>query len=338
MRHITTTQRKLFPCRQLRAGAIAGAITVFPWIGIFGEPMDLGFSGGSQASAVFVEALKDGKLLGTGTAFEVVFTSDPIGEFHFFATAKHVIEAADKIRVYVNRNLNAPDAQAGKEKIKPFGIELYRKENRMWQESPEEIDIAVVFFQLVSASGRASRESDAQQYAAAKDVAPVERVWRANPPVAIPGGVVDRLDPDGLNDLFFSGYPLGMRSRTWLRPLSRRCTMAADSVAGMDFVDRNGAYFLIDYAPFEGDSGSPVFLHSIELEHGRITVKNRLAGVVSGKVQLDQMLRSNSQGLDTDVEVSLRRKVPIMGKVAPARYIEKSILAFIGRNWVIAKN
>lgn len=320
----------------LRMFSMIFALILFFQNEILGQMISLQQMGNGPKSSVFIQDIKEGKVLGSGTAFQVVYSTSPSGdEYRFLVTALHVIRGADSIQVLFNRNLNMPDRLAGKPEIVSLPVPLTLGNTSLWQPAPDGVDIAVVFLSRESQQEVETRPQRGAQYMEETTTSPASNIiWIDNPAVPIPADIAMSLPDEDLADIYYSGYPLGLHGQYRIQAFTHRCTVALPSTKGLPFSDISPYDFLVDCAPFEGDSGSPVFIRSVFFRgNGTLAeIKTQLAGVMSGYVSWNQISKATSETLDTEIDLEVHKKNMLgLGYVAPARYILLAIQNFLSR-------
>jgi len=301
---------------------------------VYSQQISINNVGNAPKAAVFIESLKSDNPIGTGTAFKVKYsTAIDAGEFVFLVTAKHVIENGDTIRIYLNRNLNQTDKIDGKSKIYSEAFPMWGNGVALWEPARDNVDISVLFLDYIPKMQIESRNTRAEQYMQ-KASTTTEEIWIDNLIWPISSESLENLPEDDLADVFYMGYPLGLRSNEWLRAFTRRCTIALPTMEGIHIQGVNEKDFLIDCAPFEGDSGSPVFIHEVKLTPEGLfnSIDTRLIGVMLGYISWNEIAKTSSKTRDMEIDTEIRKKNILgMGKVAPVRYIGYAIQDFLAR-------
>jgi hypothetical protein len=92
--------------------------------------------------------------------------------------------------------------------------------------------------------------------------------------------------------------------------------------------------FIVDCLPFEGDSGSPVFVHTVRiLRDGRsLGPHNELIGVLGGYVSWGDITPMPSKTREPQIDMDMHRQnSPGLARAAPARYIVPAIENYLAR-------
>ena len=153
-----------------------------------------------------------------------------------------------------------------------------------------------------------------------------DEIWSDNIIIPIPEMLEMNVPTEQLADIFYLGYPIGLHSNNWLHAFTRRCTIALPSTDGIPVKEVNPNEFLVDSSPFEGDSGSPVFIRTIHLDEVPPQIRVRLIGVMLGYLSWDQISKTESKTRDVELSIELKRKNNLgLGRIAPARYIVSAI-------------
>jgi hypothetical protein len=291
----------------------------------------LSTKGNTSQMPLFIEGMKNGSCIETGTGFEVNYSTGAF-EYRFIVTAKHVIENCDAIRLSVNRNLNDKDYRLGKSRIFQLICPLMYKDKPLWQAARENVDLGVILFEKDSKEFLQNPIVAADEYSKNNQQGNSEQVFLDNVSIPIPESIEINVPDQELADIYYAGYPMGIRSTDWIRPFTRRCTIAINNCCGLAFANPNS--FLIDYPPFEGESGAPVFIRKIIFtDDGKINrLETKLIGVIRGYVSWEQISKAAITTRDIELTTEIKKKNILgLGEVVPARYIITAIDDYLSR-------
>jgi len=285
--------------------------------------LSLSYTGAATKSALLL-ASTDNRPLGTG--FEVIYSTNG-GSYRFIVTARHVIEGKETVKVGINFNLNRLDESAGHPRVKYMDLLLKNSDGNLYEYAARGIDIALIFVGYKTDEEEARIPNDAASYAVSTVTS--TKHWVAHSTLPIPQIVATSLPEEDATDVVYSGFPFGFHSDKWIVPITRKCAVASSRVDGIPNIHPEN--FFIDCAPFEGDSGSPVFIRVISYEPGGLEISNKLAGVMSARYNATVSNEIDSNIYNKSTKTLEMQVIPVLGSVAPAREIVPTADRLIAR-------
>lgn len=263
---------------------------------------------------------KQPQQLRSGTAFLVRYSDAASKSYkEFIVTARHLLEGADEVNVLINRNLSDKDIKAGLKKVISVPVPLNFNNSPQWKIAADDVDLAVIYWKSFTEDDVRISEQEAREYVEEKSTATTS--WLANLVLTV-NSEGSTLEDSELADLFVTGFPLLNENANWLRPITRRCTLANSHVGDLPIEDPNPHYFLIDCPSFPGDSGAPVFRKIFNMANFQYEIGSELVGILVSSVYTQRVIETETMTITLREPMHLTRVVPI-------KYVLKTIESFL---------